>query len=203
MGLDISLKDVTVIGTDSVSTKPSVWYEYGYRFDRWLSTVYEQPNIPFLFRISLDSIFYDQYLVIDGQMMWFIDDAYGEYHYDWNEEDIVEEDGTPAKVYTFSVWNVFYGKKFSATGIVTVYQLKSSQQAAPITVPTQQNRHRSPLQPMQSYARQKTYAPTGQYRYGFISGGDFHGRGKGPRPFTADDDLRSVIRQQQVKIEMK
>ena len=200
LGLDIPFQNITVNGTDSVSTKPSGWYFYGYRHLRDLHV-----NLSLLngFTITLASVFYDQYLVIDGKMIWFIDEAFGEYHYDWKEEDIVEEDGTPAKVYTFSVWNVFYGKKFSATGIVTVYQRKSDQQAAPTTAPTQQIRYLSPLLPEQSDIRQKTYLPKGEYRYGFISGGDIHGRGKGPRTFTADDDLRSVIRQQGVKVEMK
>lgn len=194
-GLDVSLKDVTAIGADSTSTKPSGWYFYGYRFFRPLGVIYEQPNLPFLFEIGLDEIFYDQYLVIDGKMIWFIDEAFGEYHYDWKEEDIIEDDGGPAKVYTFSGWNVFYGMKFSATGIVTVYQLPPSQQARPTAPAAASNQPNA--------ARQKTFAPKGQYRYGFISGGDIHGRGKGPRPFTPADDLRNTINRQHVKVEMK
>ena len=207
MGLDVPLKDVTVIGADSISTQHSGWYFYEYHFQRSLHVSYEKTNmfIPHLFIIRLDSVFCDQYLVIDGQMIWFIDEALGDdYHYDWKVEDIVEEDGTPTKVYTFSVWNVFYGKKFSATGIVTVYQLKDgAPSAAPSADTAPKSQWLSPMQPAQTEARQKGIAPKGEYRFGFISGGDIHGRGKGPRPFTAADDLRSAIKRQGVKVEMK
>ena len=206
MGLDVPLKDVTVNGADSVSTKPSGWYFHLNKYCRSLWVIYEEPNVPFLFETTIEAAFHDQYLVIDGKMIWFIDEAFGEYHYDWKEEDIVEEDGGPAKVYTFSGWNVFYGMKFSATGIVTVYQLKDAPPSAPATPPvasTPQSRQLSPNIPMQSAGNQKTIAPKGEYRFGFISGGDIHGHGKGLRPFTAADDLRSIIKRQGVQVEIK
>ena len=206
MGLDVPLKDVTVYGADSVSTQPSGWYYHLHKYHRSLGVIYEEPNVPFLFVTTIEAAFHDQYLVIDGKMIWFIDEAFGEYHYDWKEEDIVEEDGGPAKVYTFSGWNVFYGMKFSATDIVTVYQLKPDQQSPSATrtaASTKESRILSPLQSAQPVARQKTIAPKGQYRYGFISGGDIHGNGKGPRPFTSKDDLRNIIKRQDIKVEIK
>jgi hypothetical protein len=205
MGLDVPLNDVTVNGADSVSTQPSGWYYHLNKYHRSLGVIYEEPNVPFLFEITIEAAFHDQYLVIDGEMIWFIEEAFGEYHYDWNEEDITEG-GSPTKRYTFSGWNIFYGLKFSATGIITVYQLKDGARSAtngPAVTLSQESQWLSPMQPTQKAVHSKTYAPKGQYRYGFISGGDIHGHGKGPRPFTPADDLRHIIKEQQVEVEVK
>lgn len=202
MELDVLLEDVTVIGPDDVSSQPSGWYYSEHRYN-WRNLWVNYG--PVYFNIELRPIFYDQYLVIDGQMIHFLNEAFDEkkYGWEWKEESIVEGDGTPAKRYTFTGWTTFYGLKFTNIGIGTIYQMKPDEQAAPTATPKQQNRILSPLKPTQPVARQKTYAPKGQYRYGFISGGDIHGRGKGPRPFTAADDLRSITKRQGVKVEVK
>ena len=118
--LDIPLDGVEVVGTDSISTKPSGWYffspDYCYDGD---ALIYGDEIR--LLQGGLRISFYDTFLVIDGRMINFLEFR-GPMSFETHKEDITMPNNAPGIVYTSEFRQRFLGKNFYACRIDSVYQ---------------------------------------------------------------------------------
>ena len=118
--LDISLNGVEVIGANSISTKPSGWYIY--RPDCTYHSFICIYNDEFrLLDGNIRIKFYDQFLVIDGQMINFLEYR-GPMDFSYHKDDITMPNGAPGFVYTTEFRRKFLGKNFYCCRIDSIYQ---------------------------------------------------------------------------------
>ena len=118
--LDISLDGIEVVGADSVSTKPSGWYVY--RPDcLYMSFVCIYNDEFRLLQGSMHISFYDQFLVIDGQMINFLEYR-GPMNFSYHKDYITMPNGAPGFIYTTEFRRKFLEKDFYFCRIDSIYQ---------------------------------------------------------------------------------
>lgn len=118
--LDISLDEVEVVGADSVSTKPSGWYVYRPDCD-YVSFVCIYNDEFRLLQGEMHISFYDQFLVIDGQMINFLEYR-GPMNFSYHKDNITMPNGAPGFVYTTEFRRRFLEKNFYFCRIDSIYQ---------------------------------------------------------------------------------
>lgn len=118
--LDISLDGIEVVGADSVSTKPSGWYVYRPDCD-YVSFVCIYNDEFRLLQGSMHISFYDQFLVIDGQMINFLEYR-GPMNFSYHKDNITMPNGAPGFVYTTEFRRRFLEKDFYFCRIDSIYQ---------------------------------------------------------------------------------
>ena len=131
---NVSTKDVVFEGSYGTSNKATGWYYCRIGVNARLKADYKDCRPPltnFLVDMEIRLEMPDQYLVIDGQMITFLEFR-EEPESSINVEDITMPDGAPARVYTLEGRQHFLGKNFYVAAIDTVYQLTPEQAAAPI-----------------------------------------------------------------------
>lgn len=79
-------------------------------------------------------LFYDQFLVIDGQMITFLEYR-GPMHFSYHKDNITMPNGAPGFVYTTEFKQKFLEKNFHFTRIDSIYQQKPSAPASSRSVP--------------------------------------------------------------------
>ena len=116
--LDIPLNDVEIIGAGSTSTSPSGWYflDITYRHN-----VYYFYNEHLVIQIILIPRVYDQFLVIDGQMINFLEFREPA-QFNFKEQRITMSNGAPGKVVTADAHLHFLGRNFYGAATDTIYQ---------------------------------------------------------------------------------
>lgn len=120
--LDISLDGVEVVGADSVSTKPSGWYVY--RPDCVYNSFICIYNDEFrLLEGEMHISFYDQFLVIDGKMINFLEYR-GPMNFSYHKDYITMPNGAPGFVYTTEFRRRFLEKNFYFSRVDSIYQQK-------------------------------------------------------------------------------
>ena len=118
--LDISLDGIEVIGADSVSAKPSGWYVYSPDcFYESFVCVYNDEFS--LLQGDIRILFYDQFLVIDGQMINFLEYR-GPMNFSYHKDYITMPNGAPGFVYTTEFRQRFLEKNFYFCRIDSIYQ---------------------------------------------------------------------------------
>ena len=120
--LDISLDGIEVVGADSVSTKPSGWYVYRPDCD-YVSFVCIYNDEFCLLQGEMHISFYDQFLVIDGQMINFLEYR-GPMNFSYHKDNITMPNGAPGFVYTTEFRRKFLGKNFYFSRVDSIYQQK-------------------------------------------------------------------------------
>lgn len=120
--LDISLDGVEVVGADSISAKPSGWYFYrpDYVYNSFVC-IYGDEFC--LLQGSMHISFYDQFLVIDGRMITFLEYR-GPMDFKYHKENITMPNGAPGFVYTTEFRRKFLEKNFYFCRIDSIYQQK-------------------------------------------------------------------------------
>ncbi len=118
--LDISLDGVEVIGGDSISAKPSGWYIYQPDCV-YVSFVNNYGDEFMLLQGEMHISFYDQFLVIDGQMINFLEYR-GPMDFSYHKDNITMPNGAPGFVYTTEFRRKFLEKNFYFCRIDSIYQ---------------------------------------------------------------------------------
>lgn len=119
-GLDISLNNVEVIGADSVSTGSSGWYMLGPVIRHQRRYSYDREPWP-IYQAFLEVWRCDQFLVIDGQMINFLE-FYEPIHYNFRVDSISMSNGAPGIVLTHEARFGHMGRDFHLGTIDTIYQ---------------------------------------------------------------------------------
>ena len=130
---NIPTKDVVFEGSSGTSDKATGWYYCRIGVNARLKADYKNSRPPLtnlLIDMEIRLEMPDQYLVIDGQMITFLEFR-EEPESSINVEDITMQDGAPARVYTLEGRQHFLGKNFYVAAIDTVYQLAPEQATAP------------------------------------------------------------------------
>lgn len=118
--LDISLAGIEVIGADSASTKPSGWYVY--RPDCVYVSFGCIYNDEFrLLEGEMHISFYDQFLMIDGKMINFLEYR-GPMNFSYHKDYITMPNGAPGFIYTTEFRRKFLEKDFYFCRIDSIYQ---------------------------------------------------------------------------------
>lgn len=118
--LDILLDGAEVIGADSVSTKPSGWYVY--RPDcLYMSFVCIYNDEFRLLQGEMHISFYDQFLIIDGKMINFLEYR-GPMNFSYHKDYITMPNGAPGFIYTTEFRRRFLEKDFYFCRIDSIYQ---------------------------------------------------------------------------------
>ena len=120
--LDISLDGVEVVGANGVSDLPSGWYFYmpDYTYVSFVCIYGDE------FRLldgEMHILFYDQFLVIDGRMITFLEYR-GPMDFKYHKENITMPNGAPGFVYTTEFRRKFLEKNFYFCRIDSIYQQK-------------------------------------------------------------------------------
>ena len=118
--LDVFLDGIEVLGADSVSTKPSGWYVYCPDCS-YVSFVNNYGDEFKLLQGSMHISFYDQFLVIDGQMINFLEYR-GPMDFSYHKDNITMPNGAPGFVYTTEFRRKFLEKNFYFCRIDSIYQ---------------------------------------------------------------------------------
>ena len=118
--LDISLDGVEVVGADSISAKPSGWYFYRPDY-AYVSFVCIYGDEFRLLQGEMHISFYDQFLVIDGRLINFLEFR-GPMHFNYRKEYITMPNGAPGFVYTTEFRRKFLEKNFYFCRIDSIYQ---------------------------------------------------------------------------------
>ena len=140
--LDISLEGVEVTGANSSSSKPSGWYAYmpDCLYNSFVCIYNDEFR---LLQGEMHILFYDQFLVIDGQMITFLEYR-GPMHFSYHKDNITMPNGAPGFVYTTEFRQKFLEKNFYISRVDSIYQQKSTApQAAAAPSVRQQNMRRS------------------------------------------------------------
>lgn len=118
--LDISLDGVEVVGADSISAKPSGWYFYrpDYVYNNFVCIYGDEFR---LLQGEMHISFYDQFLVIDGRLINFLEFR-GPMHFNYRKEYITMPNGAPGFVYTTEFRRKFLEKNFYFCRIDSIYQ---------------------------------------------------------------------------------
>ena len=117
--LDVSLEGVEVIGADGVSTKPSGWYFFAPTYAHYRSYEYNERYDIIILMITVKA--YDQFLVIDGQMINFLEFRKPA-KFNFKEENITMPNGAPGIVVTYDAHLQFLERNFYGAIIDTIYQ---------------------------------------------------------------------------------
>ena len=120
--LDISLDGVEVVGANGVSDLPSGWYFYrpDYVYNSFVC-IYGDEFC--LLQGEMHISFYDQFLVIDGRMITFLEYR-GPMDFKYHKENITMPNGAPGFVYTTEFRRKFLEKNFYFCRIDSIYQQK-------------------------------------------------------------------------------
>lgn len=140
-GQDISLEGIAVIGANCASAKPSGWYAYcpDYLYHSFVCVYGDETR----FDGEMHILFYDQFLVIDGQMITFLEYR-GPMQFSYHKDYITMPNGAPGFVYTTEFRQKFLGKNFYISRVDSIYQQKpTAPQAAAAPSVRQQNMRRS------------------------------------------------------------
>ena len=141
-GQDISLEGVEVIGANSTSAKPSGWYAYCPDHD-YCSFVCIYGDEFRLLQGEMHILFDDQFLIIDGQMITFLEYR-GPMQFSYHKDYITMPNGAPGFVYTTEFRQKFLEKNFYISRVDSIYQQKpTAPQAAAAPSVRQQNMRRS------------------------------------------------------------
>lgn len=127
-GLDISLTGVEIEGADSTSTMPTGWYFSDPTYVHERRYIYLNRDVP-LERFMLKIRVYDQFLVIDGQMINFLEFR-DHVQFNFKEESIVMPNGAPGLVATYDAHMEFLGRNFYGSVIDTIYQQEPNPSSA-------------------------------------------------------------------------
>jgi len=139
--LDIPLEGVEIIGADSVSKKPSGWYFYAPTYDHERSYAYN--NHFEIIKLFLRVCVYDQFLVIDGQMINFLEFRKPA-KFNFTEKRISMPNGAPGLAIKYEAHLEFLGRNFYGAITDTIYQQKpTAPQGAAAPSVRQQNMRRS------------------------------------------------------------
>lgn len=120
--LDISLDGVEVVGANGVSDLPSGWYFYRPDYT-YVSFVCIYGDEFCLLDGAMHISFYDQFLVIDGRMITFLEYR-GPMDFKYHKENITMPNGAPGFVYTTEFRRKFLEKNFYFCRIDSIYQQK-------------------------------------------------------------------------------
>ena len=120
--LDISLDGVEVVGANGVSDLPSGWYFYrpDYVYNSFVCIYGDEFR---LLEGEMHISFYDQFLVIDGRMITFLEYR-GPMDFKYHKENITMPNGAPGFVYTTEFRRKFLEKNFYWCRIDSIYQQK-------------------------------------------------------------------------------
>ena len=120
--LDISLDGVEVVGANGVSDLPSGWYFYrpDYLYNNFVCIYGDEFR---LLQGEMHISFYDQFLVIDGRMITFLEYR-GPMDFKYHKENITMPNGAPGFVYTTEFRRKFLEKNFYFCRIDSIYQQK-------------------------------------------------------------------------------
>ena len=120
--LDISLDGVEVVGANGVSDLPSGWYFYrpDYVYNNFVCIYGDEFR---LLQGEMHICFYDQFLVIDGRMITFLEYR-GPMDFKYRKENITMPNGAPGFVYTTEFRRKFLEKNFYFCRIDSIYQQK-------------------------------------------------------------------------------
>ena len=120
--LDISLDGVEVVGANGVSDLPSGWYFYrpDYVYNSFVCIYGDEFR---LLQGEMHISFYDQFLVIDGRMITFLEYR-GPMDFKYHKENITMPNGAPGFVYTTEFRRKFLEKNFYFCRIDSIYQQK-------------------------------------------------------------------------------
>lgn len=120
--LDISLDGVEVVGANGVSDLPSGWYFYmpDYVYNSFVCIYGDEFR---LLEGEMHILFYDQFLVIDGRMITFLEYR-GPMDFKYHKENITMPNGAPGFVYTTEFRRKFLEKNFYFCRIDSIYQQK-------------------------------------------------------------------------------
>ncbi len=137
----IPLDNVEICGADSVSDLPSGFYFWGPEYHGVYVVYYVENDIYYplpshvFLRLEIVLRMPDQFMVIDGQMITFLEFR-GDPVVTSKEEDITMPNGAPGKVFTLEGRQHFLGKDFYVAAIDTVYQQSPTPYAATDTPAT-------------------------------------------------------------------
>lgn len=120
--LDISLDGVEVVGANGVSDLPSGWYFYRPDYTYVSFVCIYGDEFPLL-QGEMHISFYDQFLVIDGRMITFLEYR-GPMDFKYRKENITMPNGAPGFVYTTEFRRKFLEKNFYFCRIDSIYQQK-------------------------------------------------------------------------------
>jgi len=138
--LDIPLDGVEIVGADSVSTKPSGWYFMDPTYEH--SRFYEYDERAGFIGMYIKIRVYDQFLVIDGQMINFLEFREPA-TFNLKEENITMPNGAPGMVVTYDAHLQFLGRNFYGEITDTIYQQTPGVPSASNTAPRQNTEQRS------------------------------------------------------------
>ena len=127
-GLDISLTGVEIEGADSTSTMPSGWYFYDPTVNNVRRYIYLNSDI-ILTKLQIQTRVYDQFLVIDGNMINFLEFR-DHVQFNFVEENITMPNGAPGLVATYDAHMEFLGRNFYGAVIDTIYQQEPNPSSA-------------------------------------------------------------------------
>lgn len=140
-GQDISLEGVEVVGANSTSAKTSGWYAYcpDYLYHSFVCVYGDETRFDGAMHIH----FYDQFLIIDGQMITFLEYR-GPMQFNYHKDYITMPNGAPGFVYTTEFRQRFLEKNFYFSRVDSIYQQKpTAPQAAAAPSVRQHNMRRS------------------------------------------------------------
>ena len=138
--LDIPLNGIDVVGADSVSSKPSGWYFFAptYMHTRF----YEYDERVALIDMDIYVCVYDQFLVIDGQMINFLEFRKPA-TFNFKEKNITMPNGAPGIVATYDAHLQFLGRNFYGAITDTIYQQTPTAPSIARSAPKQHVQQRS------------------------------------------------------------
>lgn len=136
---DIPLDGVEIVGTDSVSTQPSGWYFYSPSYEH--SRFYEYDERAAFIGMYLKVIANDQFLVIDGQMINFLEFREPA-TFNLKEENITMPNGAPGMVVTYDAHLQFLGRNFYGAITDTIYQRTPAASSVSYPAPQQNAQQR-------------------------------------------------------------
>ena len=138
--LDIPLDGVEIVGADSVSTQQSGWYFMDPTYEH--SRFYEYDERAAFIGMYIKIRVYDQFLVIDGQMINFLEFREPA-TFNLKEENITMPNGAPGMVVTYDAHLQFLGRNFYGAITDTIYQQTPGVPSASNTAPRQNTQQRS------------------------------------------------------------
>lgn len=137
--LDIPLDGVEIVGADSVSTQQSGWYVYTPTYEH--SRFYEYDGRAAIIGLYLKIYATDQFLVIDGQMINFLEFREPA-TFNLKEENITMPNGAPGIVVTYDAHLQFLGRNFYGEITDTIYQQTPAASSVSYPAPQQNAQQR-------------------------------------------------------------
>ncbi len=137
--LDIPLDGVEIVGADSVSTQQSGWYFMDPTYEH--SRFYEYDERAAFIGMYIKIRVYDQFLVIDGQMINFLEFREPA-TFNLKEENITMPNGAPGIVVTYDAHLQFLGRNFYGEITDTIYQRTPAASSVSYPAPQQNAQQR-------------------------------------------------------------